>query len=143
MSINQVALTGNVVYQPTFKTSKGGTDYCRFVICVDKFIFDKEAGEKKNRPSFFNCVIFGKRCNYLKHHFDKGQKIAISGELQSTRFTNKEGEKVTSVSVLVDQVEFLTNITTASETHEDPEAQPDVIEVLEEASLDMEIPTNE
>ena len=107
MSINQVVLAGNIVYPPDFKTSKAGNPFCRFTICVDKYIYDKEKQESINHPNFFNCVLFGRRAESLRPRLQKGQKIALSGELQSSRYTDDEGNKTTSVSIIVDKLEFL------------------------------------
>ena len=79
------------------------TAVARFSIAVDRR-FGKREGEPD--ADFFNCTAFGKTAEFVERYLHKGTKIALSGRIQNDNYTNKEGQMVYSVRIIVDDVEF-------------------------------------
>lgn len=55
---------------------------------------------------FFNCVSFGKQAEVVERYLKQGSKILISGRVQNNNYTNKDGQKVSSVQIMVEELEF-------------------------------------
>lgn len=96
--MNKVELLGRIVREPNLEYSATGNAYLRNAIAVPRW--------EKDKADFFNISIFGKSAEAFYKHLHKGSKIALVGRLQSDSYTDKNGNKVTSVSVIVDEWEF-------------------------------------
>lgn len=97
--MNHVSVIGRIVRDIKTESSTNGTTYLRNAIAVDR-------RGKNNETDFFNITAFGKTAEFLERYFKKGSKVAISGHLQSDSYTDKNGNKVTSVSIIVDEADF-------------------------------------
>ena len=62
---------------------------------------------KKDETDFINLVAFGKIAEAMEKYSDKGKKIAVIGHIQTGSYTNKDGAKVYTTDVVVDEVEFI------------------------------------
>lgn len=74
----------------------------RFSIAVDR----RFKAEGQPEADFFNCTTFGKQAEFVEKYLHKGTKVIIVGRLQNDNYTNKEGQKVYSVQIIVDEIEF-------------------------------------
>ena len=103
--MNKVILMGRLTRDPEVRYSQGAsqTAVARFSIAVDRR-FGKREGEPD--ADFFNCTAFGKTAEFVERYLHKGTKIALSGRIQNDNYTNKEGQMVYSVRIIVDDVEF-------------------------------------
>ena len=70
----------------------------KYTIAVDR-MKDKEA-------DFISCVAFGKSAEFAEKYFRKGQRVLISGRIQTSSYTNKDGQKVYTTDVLIATQEF-------------------------------------
>lgn len=61
---------------------------------------------QKGKADFFNLVAFGKRAEFFQKYTKKGVKLLIVGKVQNDTYTNQYGQKVNSIQVIVDEVEF-------------------------------------
>lgn len=100
--MNKVLLIGRLVRDPEIKYTDGGASIARFSTAVDRKF--KKAGEET--ADFINCVAFGKTAEFIEKYFFKGNKIVIEGRIQTGSYTNKDGQKVYTTDVIVEQVEF-------------------------------------
>ena len=82
--------------------SASQTAVARFSVAVDRRF--KREGEPD--ADFFNCTAFGKQAEFIERYLHKGIKIVLSGRIQNDNYTNKEGQMVYSVRVMVDEIEF-------------------------------------
>lgn len=64
----------------------------------------KREGEPE--ADFFNCTAFGKQAEFIEKHLRKGTKILISGRVQNDNYTNKDGQKVYAVQIMIEEIEF-------------------------------------
>jgi single-strand DNA-binding protein len=102
--MNKLILMGRLTRDPEIRYSQGENSLAiaRFSLAVDRRF--KRAGEPE--ADFFNCTAFGKQAEFVERYLKKGTKILLSGRIQNDNYTNKDGEKVYSVQVLVDEMEF-------------------------------------
>lgn len=102
--MNKVILMGRLTRDPEVRYSQGATAtaVARFSIAVDRRF--KREGEPD--ADFFNCTAFGKQAEFVEKYLHKGTKVVLSGRIQNDNYTNKEGQMVYSVRVMVDEIEF-------------------------------------
>ena len=99
--MNKIILMGRLTRDPEMR-SGNGTQVCRYTLAVDRRF--KRDGEPD--ADFFNCPVFGKSAEFAEKYFRQGTKLLITGRIQSDNYTNKDGQKVYSWQVLVDEQEF-------------------------------------
>jgi len=101
--MNKVILMGNLTRDPDIRYTQGNnTAIARFTIAVSRRF--KRDGEPET--DFFNCTAFGKTAEFIEKYMHKGSKAALSGRVQNDNYTNKNGEKVYSTQIIVDEIEF-------------------------------------
>ena len=105
--INSVNIAGNLTRDCELRQTQGGTSILSFGIAVNERVKNNQTGEWSDRANFFNCVCFGKRAEGLANVLTKGQKVAISGRLRYNQWENDKGEKRSSVEIVVNDVEFM------------------------------------
>lgn len=98
--MNRLTIIGRLTRDPEIRmTQDGQTTIARFGIAVDRRGKDQKA-------DFFNVTAFNKTAQFVEKYLKKGTKIAIGGHLQMDEYTNKDGQKVTNVIIIADEVEF-------------------------------------
>ena len=102
--MNKVILMGRLTADPEVKYSSGenATAYGRYTLAVDRRF--KREGEPT--ADFIRCVVFGKSAEFANNYFHKGTKIAVDGRIQTGSYTNKDGQKVYTTDVVVENQEF-------------------------------------
>ncbi len=102
--MNKVILMGRLTRDPEVRYSQGAsqTAVARFSVAVDRRF--KREGEPE--ADFFNCTCFGKQAEFVERYLHRGTKIVLSGRIQNDNYTNKDGQMVYSVRVMVDEIEF-------------------------------------
>lgn len=99
--MNKIILIGRLVREPETRYT-GETAVARYTLAVDrKFKKDGDA-----TVDFINCVAFGKAGEFADKYFGKGTKVAVVGRLQVGSYTNKDGQKVNTADVIVEEQEF-------------------------------------
>lgn len=102
--MNNVILMGRLTKDPELKTTQSGLSFCRFIVAVDRYSKDGE-----DKTDFINCVAWRKTAEFIDNYFSKGQRIALSGSIQTGSYTDKDGRTVYTTDVLVDKAEFCEN----------------------------------
>ena len=98
--MNKCMMIGRLTRDPEVRvTQDGQTTIAKFGIAVDR-------RGKEDKADFFNVTAFNKTAQFAEKYLKKGTKIALAGRLQQDEYTNKDGQKVTSVSVVAEEVEF-------------------------------------
>ncbi|MBP1585863.1 MAG: single-stranded DNA-binding protein [Lachnospiraceae bacterium] len=100
--MNKVIMMGRLTRDPEVSSSASGTTFARFSIAVDRRF--KREGEPD--ADFFNCTSFGKQAEFVERYLKKGTKVVVTGRLQNDNYTNKEGQKVYGVRIMVEEIEF-------------------------------------
>jgi len=112
--MNKVVLCGRITRKPEIRyANNGGKAVCRFTLAVDR-------RGKDNGTDFVNCVSFDKSAEFAEKWFDKGTKVIVTGHLMTGSYTNKDGQKVNTTDVVIEEQEFAESKRTAdSETKTD------------------------
>ena len=110
--MNKVILMGRLTRDPEVRYSAGDNSLAiaRYTLAVDRrFKRDGEA-----TADFISCVAFGRAAEFAEKYFRQGIKIAISGRIQTGSYTNREGQKVYTTEVVVEDQEFAESKNAAS-----------------------------
>lgn len=99
--MNKVILMGRLVRDVETRNA-GEMAIARYTLAVDRRF--KKDGEES--ADFINCVAFGKSGEFAEKYFKKGTKIVVTGRLQTGSYTNKDGQKVYTTDVIVEDQEF-------------------------------------
>jgi len=103
--MNKCIFVGRITREPEVRVSSGdtATTVARYSLAVDRKF--KRDGEQT--ADFINCVAFGKNGEFAEKYLRKGMKIAIVGRIQTGSYTNKEGQKVYTTDIIVEEHEFV------------------------------------
>lgn len=104
--MNKVIIIGRFTRDPEIKYSTGenATATARFSLAVNRRFKNKEGNYDAD---FINCVALGKTAEFIEKYFTKGMAIGITGRIQTGSYTNKEGQKVYTTDVVVEETEFV------------------------------------
>lgn len=117
--MNKVTLIGRVVRDAEIRYSQGAnpTAIARYTLAVDR----KFKQEGQPTADFINCIAFGKLGEFAEKYLHKGVKIAVVGRIQTGSYTNKDGQKVYTTDVVVDEQEFCES---KSQSNSQPQPAP-------------------
>lgn len=103
--MNKVTLMGRLTRDPDVRYTEADPPMAiaRYTLAVDRR-FGKKDGEQS--ADFINCVAFGRSGEFAEKYLRQGTKIAVSGRIQTGSYTNKEGNKVYTTDVVVEDQEF-------------------------------------
>lgn len=99
--MNKVILIGRLTRDPDIRRT-AETTVARYTLAVDRR-FKREGDQTAD---FISCVAFGKAAEFTEKYLKQGTKIAIAGRLQTGSYTNRDGQKVYTVDVIVEEQEF-------------------------------------
>ena len=102
--MNKVILMGRLTRDPEVRYSAGenALAIARYTLAVDRrFRRDGEA-----TADFINCVSFGRTAEFAEKYYRQGLKIVDSGRIQTGSYTNRDGQKVYTTEVVVEEQEF-------------------------------------
>ena len=102
--MNKVVLVGRLTRDPEVRYSQGdnATAVARYTLAVDRRF--RRDGEPT--ADFIPCVIFGRSAEFAEKYFHQGMRVSISGRIQTGSYTNKDGQKVYTTDVVVEEQEF-------------------------------------
>ena len=117
--MNKVILIGRVVRDAEIRYSQGTSSTCiaRYTLAVDR----KFKQEGQSNADFINCIAFGKLGEFAEKYLHKGTKIAVTGRIQTGSYTNKDGQKVYTTDVVVEEQEFCES---KSQSNSQPQSTP-------------------
>lgn len=102
--MNKVELMGRLTRDPEIRYSQDekGTCVARYTLAVDRRF--KQEGEEN--ADFIRCVVFGKQGEAAEKYLAKGRKVAVVGRIHTGSYTNKDGQKVYTTDVIVEEQHF-------------------------------------
>ena len=102
--MNKVILMGRLTRDPNVRYTAGDNPMgiARYTLAVDRRI--KREGEAT--ADFISCVAFGKAAEFAERYFRQGIRIVVSGRIQTGSYTNRDGNKVYTTDVVVEEQEF-------------------------------------
>lgn len=120
--MNKVILMGRLTRDPEVRYTQGdnASAVARFSLAVDRRF--KKDGEQT--ADFINCVAFGKTGEFIEKYGRKGTKFVVEGRIQTGSYTNKDGQKVYTTDVVVEQVEFAESKATSGQNGNQSSSAP-------------------
>lgn len=102
--MNKVILMGRLTRDPDVRYSQGenATAVARYTLAVDRR-FRRDGDQTAD---FIGCVSFGRQAEFAEKYLRQGTKIAITGRIQTGSYTNRDGQKVYTTDVVVEEQEF-------------------------------------
>lgn len=102
--MNKVILIGRLTRDPEVRYSQGedAKAIARYTLAVNR----RTSNNGEQSADFINCVAFGKSAEFAEKYLTKGIKIAVVGHIQTGSYTNKDGVKVYTTDVFVEEQEF-------------------------------------
>lgn len=101
--MNKVILVGRFTRDPEIRYTDGGSSIVKFNIAVDRR-FKTQDG---TTADFIGCIAFGKTAEFIEKYFHQGMRIGLEGRIQTGSYTNKDGVKVYTTDVVVENCEFV------------------------------------
>jgi single stranded DNA-binding protein (ssb) len=104
--MNKVILMGRLTRDPEVRYSQGEKSMAiaRYTLAVDRRF--RRGGENESSADFITCVAFDRSAEFAEKYFRQGTKLVVTGRLQTGSYTNKEGQKVYTTEVIVEDQEF-------------------------------------
>lgn len=105
--MNKVILMGRLTKDPDVRYTQGNEPMCiaRYTLAVDRKI-SRNSNNNGNNADFIPCVCFGKTAEFVEKYLKKGTKMAVTGRIQTGSYTNRDGVKVYTTEVVVEDQEF-------------------------------------
>ena len=102
--MNKVILMGRLTRDPEVRYGAGenSTAVARYTIAVDRRF--KRDGEQN--ADFIGCVAFGRIAEFAEKYLRQGTKIVLTGRIQTGSYTNRDGQKVYTTDIVVEEQEF-------------------------------------
>ena len=104
--MNKVYLIGNLTRDPEISTTSSGISVCRMSIAVGRRFANAEGSRETD---FFNITAWRGTADNCARFLKKGNKIAVSGSIQTRTYDKQDGTKGFSIDIVADEVEFLSS----------------------------------
>ena len=103
--MNKVILMGRLTRDPEVRYSSGetATAGARFTLAVDRRFARRDS---EQTADFIGCVAFGRNAEFIEKYFRQGMRVTICGRIQTGSYTNRDGNKVYTTDVVVEEQEF-------------------------------------
>lgn len=103
--MNKIILLGNLTRDPELRYSQGENALAivRFSLAVNR---KYSKNNQEPQADFFNCTAFGKQAEFVEKYFRQGSRMLLAGHVQNDNYTNNKGEKVYSVQIIAEEIEF-------------------------------------
>ena len=131
--LNSVCLMGRLVADPELRQTPSGVSVCSFRIAVDR-TYQPQGQEKQT--DFINIVTWRGTAEFVSRYFRKGQLVAVQGSIQTSQYTDRDGNKRTAFDVVADNVFFAEKKAESGETKQgagydhSPDIQGDFEEII-------------
>ncbi len=106
--MNRVILIGRLTRDPDIRYSQNDQTMAiaRYTLAVDRR-GRRDGGDGQQTADFISCVTFGRSAEFAEKYLRKGTKIAVTGRIQTGSYTNRDGQKVYTTDVIVEDHEFV------------------------------------
>ena len=108
--LNRVVLMGRLTADPELKKTTSDLSVLSFTVAVERNYSGKD-----KQTDFINCVAFDRAAEFAEKYFRQGMRVLVSGRIQTGSYVNKEGQKVYTTEVILDDQEFADSKGAASE----------------------------
>ena len=103
--MNKVILMGRLTRDPEVSYTGGDNNsaFARYTLAVDRRV---RRADGEQTADFIRCVTFGKQAEFAEKYLRQGTKIAVVGRIQTGSYTNRDGQKIYTTDVVVEEQEF-------------------------------------
>ena len=129
--MNKVILMGRLTKDPDMR-GEGTSLVARYTLAVDR----RYTKDNEQQTDFINCVVFAKGAEFAEKYLKKGTKVVITGRIQTGSYTNKDGQKIYTTDVIIEEQEFAES-KAASQQNSAPSADEDFMNITPEQKDDM------
>lgn len=141
--MNNVSLMGRLTRDVDLRMTTSNLAVGRFNVAVDrKLSKDKrQEAEKNNQPTadFIGCIAFGKTAENIATYFRKGQRIAVSGHIQTGSY-EKDGQRIYTTDVVVDSFDFVESNSSSNTNNNQGYSNPADLGMTGAESFDSDLP---
>lgn len=125
--MNKVVLVGRLTKDPEIKLTSNQTQFCNFTLAVDRRFKDSNG---QRQADFIGCVAWKQTAVFIQKYFNKGNRIGITGSIQTRSYKDDEGKDHFITEVLAEEAEFVESQSTATQADQaqettQPAAAPD------------------
>ena len=96
--MNNVALAGRLTRDPEIRITQDQKSIARFTVAINR---------NRTDADFIRCVAFDKKAELLEKHFRMGDRIGLIGSIRTGYYTNRDGNKVETTEIIVNEIDFL------------------------------------
>lgn len=136
--MNKVILMGRLTADPEIRSTQDGTSVGTYTLAVDR------RGAKEQTADFIRCQVWDRRAEFAEKYLVKGTKIIVTGRIQTGSYTGRDGKKIYTTDVVVEDQEFAESKQTEAKKEERPSAPDDGFMKVENLphSTQEELPFN-
>lgn len=119
--MNKAILMGRLTRDPNVRYTQGAENTCvaRYTLAVDR----RAKQEGQQSADFIGCVAFGRNGEFAEKYLKQGSKIVVTGHIQTGSYTNRDGNKVYTTDIVIEEQEFAES-KAAAERNQQQEPQP-------------------
>lgn len=130
--MNKVILIGRLIKDPDIRMGTNDTIIARYTLAVNR----RYHKNNEVTADFIGCVALGKNGEFAEKYLHKGTKIAVTGRIQTGSYTNRDGQKVYTTDVLIEEQEFAES----KKNQPDEQSQPPIPSPEQGADDFMSVP---
>lgn len=142
--MNNVNILGRLTRDVDLRMTNSNLAVGRFNVATDRKLSKEKRMEaiNNNQPTadFINCIAFGRTAEIIEQYFHKGNKIAITGHIQTGSYENQEGQKIYTTDVIVDSFDFIESNSSSNTNDNQGYSNPFDLGMDGNESLDSELP---
>lgn len=141
--MNNVNILGRLTRDVDLRMTTSNLAVGRFNVAVDRKLSKekRQEAEKNNQPTadFISCIAFGKTAENIATYFKKGQRIAVSGHIQTGSY-EKDGQKIYTTDVVVDSFDFIESNSSSNTNNNQGYSNPSDLGMVGQESFDSDLP---
>lgn len=142
--MNSVSLMGRLTRDPELRyTANTQMANARFVVAVNRKLSKEKRQEAENKgyptADFISCVAWGKTAENIANYFKKGNRIAITGHIQTGSYENQQGQRIYTTDVVVDSFDFVESNSSSTNTNQGY-SNPADLGMSSQESFDSDLP---
>lgn len=107
MSFNKIILVGNLGRDPELRYTPQGTPVCSFSMATNEKRRDRNTGEMIDNATWFRITLWGKQAETASQYLQRGKAVYIEGRLRTEEYTDRDGNKRTSLEVNATDMQFI------------------------------------
>lgn len=105
--MNKVCLIGRSTGDIELKQTTTGREYVKFTLAVDRVLGKDARGNGKQTADFISCVAWGQTAEFLNKYIRKGDRLGVTGKIQTGNYVNANGQKVYTTDVFIENTTLL------------------------------------